>query len=178
MLQQLVHRCLLARTQRALKLNIQRCTVLTFVVNANINLQISQQSLHVFQAASGKNKVLRMLFGTGDDARLVVGRQSHRLRFVELGILERSDSQQAIPQRCGQAVFGDVDLIGQSQCDLLRQQFGDGRLSDGPRRRGQPRFGIIIIIRCRDLHVHNTTTLTGIADDGFYGTAIQSFDRR
>jgi hypothetical protein len=71
--------------------------------------------------------VLRMVLGTGNDTRLGVRRQPHRLCFVELRILEGRDSEQTVPQPWIQAVLGDVDLIGVDEFQ------GIGHLTDNRR---------------------------------------------
>ncbi len=63
---------------------------------------------------------MRVVLGAGDDARLVVGGQPHRLGFVELRILKRREAQQPIPQARMQTVLGDVDLVAEDQLQGLR----------------------------------------------------------
>ena len=59
-----------------------------------------------------------MILGAGDDARLVVGRQAHGLRPVELRILKGGQADQAIAQRRRQILLGDVDLVAEHQFQL------------------------------------------------------------
>ena len=53
--------------------------------------------------------------GASDDARLVIGRQAHRLRLVELRVLKCGQTQQSVSKAGGQTVFGDIDLIAEDQ---------------------------------------------------------------
>ena len=64
---------------------------------------------------------MRVFLGAGDDARLVVSRQSHRLRLVELGILKRSHAQQPVAKTRRQAILRDVDLVSEDQFERLWQ---------------------------------------------------------
>ena len=57
------------------------------------------------------------LFGTqllsaGNKPRLVVDWKPHGLRFVELRVLERRQSDQAVAQAGRQRLFGDIDRLG------------------------------------------------------------------
>ena len=56
-----------------------------------------------------------------DHARLVVRRQPHRLRLVELGILKGGQAEQPVPEARRQAGLGDVDLIAEDELQRLRQ---------------------------------------------------------
>ena len=76
-----------------------------------------------------------MVFRAGDDPRLVIGRQPHRLRLVELGILERGQPQQPIAQSRRQALLGDVDLVAKHQFHAFRQRPGNRRLLSAARWR-------------------------------------------
>ena len=59
--------------------------------------------------------MFREQLGTRDDARLAEGRQAHRLRRIELGVLERSQAHEAVHQRLAGARPVDVDLIAQAR---------------------------------------------------------------
>src|SRR6266540_4510095 len=48
-----------------------------------------------------------------DDAWLVVGREAHGLRFIELWILEGCHPQQPVSKPGSQPPFGDVDLVAE-----------------------------------------------------------------
>ena len=80
----------------------------------HVDAQVRQQRLDLVQATAWQTDVLRKFLGTGDDARLVVGRQAHRLRLVELGILKCGQPDEAIVQTGWQRIFGDVDLIAEN----------------------------------------------------------------
>ena len=93
----------------------------------------------------GKPMCCGMVFGTGDDARLVVGRQAHRLRLVELGILKCSQPDQAIAQTGRQRVLGDIDLIAENQLEAFGQRPGERRFCSAARgRRGPGRGGVFV----------------------------------
>ena len=62
-------------------------------------LEVVEQVAQVLQTAARQAEVMRMVLGTGDDARLVVGRQPHRLGLVELRILKGGKPEQPVAQR-------------------------------------------------------------------------------
>ena len=74
-----------------MKRKLQRTAVAAFVTNGHANTEICERLADVIQAATWQPDVMREILGTRDDARLVVRRQPHCLRFIELGILERGD---------------------------------------------------------------------------------------
>ena len=82
------------------------------------NAQVGQRLANVVEASARQADVLRMILSAGDDARLVVGGQPHRLRLVELGILERRQAKQPVSETRMQPVFGDVDLIAEDQFQM------------------------------------------------------------
>ena len=135
-----------------------------------------RSSLHVFQTAARQADVLRMVFGTGDDARLVVGRQTHRLRLVELGILKCRQPKQSIAQARRQPVLGDVDLIAENQFKALGQRPGNRRFLPAARGRRSPRLGILLI-RQGNAHADNPPPPLGITNNLLDGGAIDLADR-
>lgn len=78
------------------------------------------------------------------DARLAVGRQTHRPCPVELGILEGRKAQQTISQAGVQPFPGDVDLVAEHQLQGLWQLAYDGRSARLSRGRRRPRLGVIL----------------------------------
>ena len=82
---------------------------------------------NIIKAAARQADVMRKILGARDDARLVVGRQPHRLRFVELGILKRRQPKQAVSKSRRQAFLGDVDLIAEDEFQRRRQITDDRR---------------------------------------------------
>ena len=83
----------------------------------------------IFQAPSRQPDVLRVVLGAADDARFAASRQSHGLRFVELGVLESRQSKQAIAERGRHRILRDVDLVAQDQFHGLGKRTGNGRFS-------------------------------------------------
>jgi hypothetical protein len=71
---------------------------------------------------------MREILGARDDAWLAIGRKPHRLRFVELGILERSEPKQSVSKSGMQPLLGDVDLIPKHEFHRRWQIPDDGRL--------------------------------------------------
>ena len=87
---------------------------------------LAQQRQRGIQAAAGQGDVLRVVLGATDDARLVPHRHPHRLRLVELGVLERREADQAIGQRLRQLRLFEVNQIGQGH--LQRPGHGSRQL--------------------------------------------------
>ena len=81
---------LLFPPQRALKLHLDTTSLVPFVPNDHTNAKVRERFANVIEAAAWQPDVMREILGTRDDAWLVVRRKPHRLRFVELGILKRS----------------------------------------------------------------------------------------
>jgi hypothetical protein len=69
---------------------------------------------------------MRKILGAPDDAWLVVCRKPHRLRFVELGILEGSEPKQSVSKSRMQSLLGDIDLIAKDEFQR-RWQIPDDR---------------------------------------------------
>ena len=117
----IVRRDLLLTPQCSLKGQSQRAAGVALVSNGWTNLKVLERVSQIVKAAAWKADVLGEILGTGDDARLVVRGEPHGLRLVELRILERSQSQQAVPQPGTDPVLGDVDLVAENQLQGLWQ---------------------------------------------------------
>src|SRR6266567_511889 len=76
---------------------------------------------NICQAAARETDVMRIFLCAADNAWLVVCWQPHRLRLVELWILECRDTQQPVSQPWRQSVLGDVDLIAEDELKRLRE---------------------------------------------------------
>ena len=69
------------------------------------NVQVRQDLTNILQTTARQTDVMRIFLGAADDAWLVVCWQAHRLRLVELGILECRDTQQPVSQSRSQSVL-------------------------------------------------------------------------
>ena len=105
----------LLRPQLSLKSHVQRATCVAFVAECRMNAEAFERLPCLVEAASWQTDVMRVIFGAGDDARLVVGRHSHRLGLVELRILKSCQSKEAVPYARMQPFLGDVDLVPEDQ---------------------------------------------------------------
>ena len=119
---------LLLAPKLTLKLHFQLTAVAAFVANGHANAQLGQRLADVIEAAARKSDVMRKILGAADDAWLVVRRQSHRLRLVELGVLERSEPEQSVSEPRMQLLLGDVDLIAKNEFQRRRQIADDRAL--------------------------------------------------
>ena len=117
---------LLFLPQVAVKLHLQRSTVVAFVANDHADAELGEHLPNIIEASAWQPDVMREILGARDDARLVVRRKPHRLRFVELGILERSEPKQSVSKSRMQALLGDVDLIAKDEFQC-RWQISDDR---------------------------------------------------
>ncbi len=126
MTQHRVRCCLLLLPKLALKLHLQTTAVATFVASGRANTKIREGLANVIEAAARQSDVMRKILGARDNAWLVVCRKPHRLRFVELGILERSEPKQSVSKSRMQPLLGDVDLIAKDEFQR-RWQIADDR---------------------------------------------------
>jgi hypothetical protein len=106
-----------------------------------------------------------MILRAGNDPRLLVRRQPHCLRLVELRILKGGQPEQPVLKRGNQSLFGDIDLVPENHLQRVRQA-GDGRLSSLTRGWGRPRL-VRIFISGRKPHAHDLPAPLSIAHDRF-----------
>jgi hypothetical protein len=126
MTQHRVRRRLLLLPKLALKLDLQTIAIATFVPDGGADTKIREGLANVIEAAARQSDVMREILGARDDAWLAVCRKPHRLRFVELGILERSQPKQSVSKSRMQPLLGDVDLIAKDEFQR-RWQITDDR---------------------------------------------------
>ena len=123
-------RCdLLRMAKLTVKLHLQPSTVAALVANGHANAKVGERLVNVIEAAPRQSDVMRKILGARDDAWLAVCRKPHRLRFVELGILERSESKQSASKARMQPLLGDVDLIPNDEFQRRWQITDDRGLS-------------------------------------------------
>ena len=123
-------RCwLLLSAKLALKPHLQPTAVAALIANGQANTKLDQRLANVIEAAAWQPDVMREILGARDDACLAVRRKPHRLRLVELGILERSEPQQSISKSRMQPLLGDVDLIAKDEFQCRWQITDDRGLS-------------------------------------------------
>ena len=65
---------------------------MAFVAIVDANSQRGEQGFRLITAASGQGDVMRQQFGAADDAGCSKSRKAHGLGTVELGILERGQT--------------------------------------------------------------------------------------
>src|SRR3989442_10089202 len=128
MLQHRIGRELLLGSQLTVERRVQRLSIVTFVADDRANVQIRQDLTNVCQTAARETDVMRILLGAADNAWLVVCWQPHRLRLVELWILECRDTQQPVSQPRRQSVLGDVDLVDEDELNRLREDTSNRQL--------------------------------------------------
>ena len=119
---------LLLEPQLTVKCDFQRMSAVAFVASDRLNVQIAQNLTDIVETTSRKADVMGMVLGARDDAGLVVRRQPHRLGFVELGILERGDTQQSVPKSGKQALLRDINFISEDQFERSRNFVNNRRL--------------------------------------------------
>ena len=115
MTQHRVRCCLLLLPKLALKLHLQTTAVATLVANGRPNAKVGERLANVIEAAARQSDVMREILGACDNAWLAERRKPHRLRSVELGILERSEPKQSVSKSRMQPLLGDVDLIAKDE---------------------------------------------------------------
>ena len=92
----------------------QRSARVTLVANDCASAHVGERLAKIVEAPARETDVTRVILSAGDDARLVVGRQPHRLRLVELGILKRRQPKDPVSETRVQSFLGDVDLIAEN----------------------------------------------------------------
>lgn len=145
---------------------LQSLSGVPFVANGDTDSQVGQRVLDFLETSARDADVVRVVFGTRDHARLVVGRQPHGLRLVELWILERRDTQQSIAKLRGQSFLGDIDLIAEHEVDRRGQFPGERRLAGATRRWRGPRLLVTVFLR-RQPDAEDATTPFGDLHDAF-----------
>src|SRR5258708_39913214 len=80
---------------------------------------------HLFHASPWKANVLREDVAAGYDPRLAVGREPHRLSFIEFRVLESSHANQAIGHSGRQIFLLNIDKIPHHPAnDRPQRRFG------------------------------------------------------
>ena len=131
----------------------------------------------VLQTAAWQTDVMGVIFGAADDPRLVIRRQTHRLRLVELGILKGRKPEQSIPEAWWQLILGEINLVAESQFQALRQRTGNRGFLPAARGRRSPRLGIVLVLHS-NADAHNTSAPLSITNDLLNGGPIDLADRR
>jgi hypothetical protein len=121
-------RRLLLRAERSLKGEVQRFAVIALVFDNGLYIQVREKLMDLFHAATGQSNVVGMLLRTGDDARLIVGGQTHDLSFVEFGILESCEAKQPIAERRGKLPLTKINLVSEYKLQRRRNITRDRRL--------------------------------------------------
>ena len=99
--------------------------------------------------------------GAGDDARRAEGRAPHRLRGVELRVLERRSPYEPIDQPGRKTFARNVDLVAEHRADALGHRTGDGRQGPSPRRRRGPGL-LVVFVGERQAKVHDAASLASL----------------
>ena len=64
-----------------LKRHLQAAAVAAFVANDHVNTKFGKELANVTETAAWQADVMREILGACDDARLVVRREPHRLKY-------------------------------------------------------------------------------------------------
>ena len=102
---------------------------MAFVANDHADAKLGEHLANVIEAATWQPDVMREILGARNDARLVVRRKPHRLRFVELGILKSGKPKQSVSKSRVQVLLRDVDLIAKDEFQRRGQIPDDRSLS-------------------------------------------------
>ena len=138
MLQHRICRGLLLRPELALKIKFKRRSDVTLVANDGFDVQVTEKCCYFLQTAARKTYVVRVIFGTGDDAWLVIRRESHRLSLAKFRILKCREAKEPIAQRGRQRILGNENLICEHQLQADRQSAYDRGCLPSTRRRNFP----------------------------------------
>ena len=100
-LQYLPYRFSLFITQAAMELHINRLAGVPLIPNRNADSVLLQQLADFLQAAPRYGNMLRELLTAKNDAGFVPRGEPHRLRLIELRILESGNADDPIQHRFG-----------------------------------------------------------------------------
>ncbi|EXI75345.1 MAG: hypothetical protein AW07_01246 [Candidatus Accumulibacter sp. SK-11] len=158
----------LPRPQGALERDAQRHAGVALVAHDAFDPEAAEQILDFVQAAAWQPDMQRMPLGAGDHPWLAEGRQAHRLRPVELGILERRQPQQAIAQGGWQSLPRKIDLVAEDQFQSFRQRPDDRGFGSAARGRRGPRFCVAfrVFVEHGTANPDDAAALLGGADNG------------
>ena len=111
--------------------------------------------------------MLREVLTTGDNTRLTVGRKPHRLRLVELGVLESGEPQKPIEHRRREALLFDIEKIRADDLYAFRKrtQDGDGQPLFG--RRDSPRLFLVAVISKAAPYTNHIAGTHGLTHESF-----------
>ena len=160
---------LLIGPQCAMKSNLQRHAVEAFIAENRLNVERPKHCLNFIQTPSRQSEVLWVILSARNDSWLAVGRQSHGLRAIELGILKCGQTQQSVAQPRHKVFFGDIDLVSENYLKLVRKWSGDGWFLSATRWGCRPR---IVILLVRQGHANTNNPSSG------FRVAHQSLDSR
>ena len=104
-----------------MKRQAQRLPAVAFVADDWPNTQVRQDLTNILQTTARDRDVISVFFAAADNAWLVVGREAHGLRLIELRILEGRHPQQPVSKAGSQPRFGDVDLVAKDEFKRLRE---------------------------------------------------------
>ena len=137
--------CVLLRGQFAEKGRLDGAAGVAFVAQANADAEIVEQLLQCRVAAARQRDVVGQEFGAGHDAGNVEGRTPHRLRPIELRVLEGREADNPVDQTRRQSGTRNVELVPQNRVDPFGQRTGDRGLRPAPRGRCGPGLLVLLI---------------------------------
>ena len=107
----LCHRFALRRQQRPLKLESDGVPCDPLILDLGRYAVRLEEVQHLLKASTWEPNVLRKVLGTGDYAWLPVGGETHRLRLIELRVLERRQPPETIQHGCRQILLLNVGQV-------------------------------------------------------------------
>jgi hypothetical protein len=102
---------LLVRPQRAAEAQVQRLAIESFVLQLDADAVLAKKSPGCIEAAARQRDMVRETLGAADHPGLVPHRKAHRLRLVELGVLEGRKPDQAVRQRLRKLRLVEVQKV-------------------------------------------------------------------
>ncbi|PTW96677.1 hypothetical protein C8N33_1247 [Pararhodobacter aggregans] len=138
----------------------QRGSIAALVVQFCLRTVFGQDFNRLIKAASRQGNVAWVQLGKGDHARLSEGGQPHRLRPIELGVLESCDPYQLGNHRRGQPGSVNVDLICDCYLDVWKNHHVRRLCLRASRRRHFPGLVSVFIINRHPDGEHLTRCLS------------------
>ena len=155
------HGCFLIQAQRPAEGHVERLTRKALIAQIAADAVVPQQVLRGIQTAARQRDVVWVVFSAADHPGLVPDRHSHRLRLVELGVLECGEANQPVGQRLRQLHLLEVNEVGQRHRDRLRH-----RRRQPPVRGGLPFPRRSQVLLVDERHIERMRIARGAQDGG------------
>lgn len=89
--------------------------MLTLLPGGDGDFEVLEQLENILETTPREAEVGRIILGAGDDARLVMGREPHRLGAVEFGVLKCGEVKKAVAECGREFLLGNVNQVAKRE---------------------------------------------------------------